>query len=132
MLIAFMVYFATSLLIWLITIPSFGLFDTEVIHNTIDGHSLESHLEYARDEAIHRKLPVTICASENGLSCSGNNQWAAGWIVFTDSDRDPGQLNPDDNLLHASSGGRQEVALNINANFVRYLADGVIELDWPR
>lgn len=128
-LIAVLMYIATSLFIWFFTIPSMGLFDTTTSQNISIGPSLASHLEYARNQAIERKQPVTICASENGLGCSGSNQWVAGWIVFTDSDRNPGHFNPDDKLLYAYAGEKQTPALKINAKYVRYLENGIIELE---
>jgi len=38
-------------------------------------------LQYARSEAIRQGVPVTICASTNGSSCSSANVWQTGWIV---------------------------------------------------
>lgn len=128
-LIAFVIYIATSLFIWFFTIPSIGLFDSAISHSTFSGNTLDLHLEYARDQAIQRKQPITICGSNNGLECSDSHRWTNGWIVFTDSDRNPGQFNSDDQLLYAYNVKNQELALEISANYVRYLANGVIELD---
>lgn len=128
-LIALLMYIATSLFIWFFTLPSLGVFETRISQKSLIGPSLASHLEYARNQAIQRQQPVTICASENGLGCSGGNQWISGWIVFTDSDSYPGQFNSDDKLLYAYAGEHQTPALKINASYVRYLENGGIELE---
>ncbi len=111
---ALLMYLATSLFIWLFTLPVMGLFDPNRFTEIVTGPALESHLEYARNQAIQRQRPVTVCASDNGRDCSGSSQWKAGWIVFTDSDRNPGQFNPDDELLCAYVGESQRPTLEIN------------------
>lgn len=47
-------------------------------------NSLVGELQFARAEAIKQGLPVTVCASTNGTSCSSTNTWQGGWIVFLD------------------------------------------------
>ena len=128
-LIALVVYLATSLFVWFFTLPSIGLFESGGSTNRLAGNSLDQHLQYARKQAIERQQPITICSSSNGLSCSRSHQWQHGWIVFTDSDRDPGQINAEDQLLLAYDAKRQTATLGINAEYVRYLANGVIELN---
>ena len=43
-------------------------------------------MRYARSEALKEGLPVTVCASADGLTCTGGSSsvWTAGWIVFSD------------------------------------------------
>jgi len=48
-------------------------------------------LQFARAEAIKQGIPVVLCASSNGTSCSGANAWQAGWIVYADVDSSGGQ-----------------------------------------
>jgi type IV fimbrial biogenesis protein FimT len=52
---------------------------------------------YARSEAVKRRVPVTLCKSQNGTSCDANS--AAGpfnrWIVFVD-DADPALVQATD------------------------------------
>lgn len=43
-------------------------------------------LHLARSEAVKRSSRVTVCASQDGLSCSG--AWQGGWIVFADDNND--------------------------------------------
>jgi len=46
----------------------------------------------ARNEAVKRGTPVTLCASAapqaTKPACDGRKQWEKGWILFADYDRD--------------------------------------------
>lgn len=43
-------------------------------------------LQYTRAEAIKRGQTVTLCASQNGSSCTtSTSNWQSGWIVFADA-----------------------------------------------
>ncbi len=55
----------------------------------------------ARSEAIKRNSVVVICKSANGQQCHhGNNNWAHGWVVFENRDRDdPAQIDTDEPVL---------------------------------
>ena len=44
------------------------------------------HLAYARSEAVTRSQQIVVCASNDGVSCSGG--WTDGWIIFVDADAD--------------------------------------------
>ncbi len=75
-----------------IAIPSF----TKMIEsNRISAASNDflSALMYARSEAAKRSMSVSVCTSNDGASCNSSlNDYAAGWIIFTDCD-DSGTLN---------------------------------------
>lgn len=47
----------------------------------------------SRGEAIKHNRPVTLCASADGLVCSGSNDWGQGWVI----------LDPDDELLKSQA-----------------------------
>jgi prepilin-type N-terminal cleavage/methylation domain len=49
-------------------------------------NALVGDLQFARSEALKRGQPVTLCPSVDGSACSGQGQWASGWIVFLDLD----------------------------------------------
>ena len=69
-----------------IAIPSFNKM---IESNRISSASNEflSALMYTRSEATKRSISVTICSSVNGSSCSsGLDNYAKGWIIFTDCD----------------------------------------------
>lgn len=44
-------------------------------------------LNLARNEAIKRNTPITLCKSSDGASCSDEAAWRDGWIVFTDHNK---------------------------------------------
>lgn len=46
-------------------------------------NDLLSGIQYARSEAVKRDTSVTVCPSADGTSCSGDSDWASGWIVRT-------------------------------------------------
>lgn len=50
--------------------------------------TLLTDLEYARNEAVARSSEVTVCASANGTTCSGNQTWDTGWIIRIDDEND--------------------------------------------
>ena len=43
-------------------------------------NNLLASIQLARSEAIKRNLPVTVCASSDGATCTGGG-WEQGWIV---------------------------------------------------
>jgi type IV fimbrial biogenesis protein FimT len=66
-------------------------------------------LYLARSEAINGMDVVSVCKSEDGQTC-GNDlpDWAVGWLVFTNKDRDqPPQVDPDEPVLRTYSGWPQ-------------------------
>lgn len=48
---------------------------------------LVAAVSLARSEAAQRGTPVSVCASSDGVACSGNSDWTGGWLVFHDADR---------------------------------------------
>ena len=59
-----------------------GLTEKQLVATTND---LLSSLHIARSEAIKLNKRVTICASDDGTSCSNSSKWEDGWIVFVDA-----------------------------------------------
>lgn len=66
-----------------IAIPSMTTF-TQNDRLTTNINSLIGHLAYARSEAVKRSQQVSVCASNDALTCSGS--WGDGWIVYIDAD----------------------------------------------
>lgn len=63
-------------------------------------------LYLARSEAINRMEVVSVCKSDDGRTC-GNDlpDWATGWLVFANRDRDqPPQVDPDEPVLRTYPG----------------------------
>ena len=78
-----MVVVALVAILTALATPSFvGLIQRNRVSAEIN--SFAGDLQFARSEAIKQGLPVSICASSNGVSCLGANTWHSGWIVFAD------------------------------------------------
>ncbi len=69
-------------LLMYIAIPSFL---TAVRNDRLvsQANDLLGSLMYARSEAVNDNANVTVCASNDGATCSGTN-WASGWIICQD------------------------------------------------
>lgn len=54
--------------------------------NRLNSHTaaLKQAIQYARSEAVSKNQDVSICASSDGATCTGN--WNQGWIVLLASD----------------------------------------------
>ncbi len=50
--------------------------------------NLANALQYARSEAIKRKVDVIVCASADQSSCNGGTDWHQGWVIFADDNGD--------------------------------------------
>lgn len=68
-----------------IAVPAFNNF-VQNDRQVGQANSLVMSFNYARSEAIKQNLTagISVCPSANQLSCSGTNNWQAGWIVTTD------------------------------------------------
>lgn len=84
-LIELMITLAVAAILLSVGVPSFITFmqDSRL---TTQSHALRTSLGFARDEAVKRAVPVSVCRSNNQTTCGGN--WKDGWIIFTDDDRD--------------------------------------------
>ncbi len=49
---------------------------------------LKTGFNYARSEAATQQQGVSICTSNDAATCTGNTDWQAGWLVFSDADQD--------------------------------------------
>lgn len=84
----------------------------------------------ARSEAIKRKGRVSLCKSENGLSCNVTGGWEQGWIVFDDSDGN-GQRDFGEAILERVQSLPPNLRLTGNlpvSKYVSYVASGGTKL----
>ena len=59
-------------------------------------------IHLARKESIMRKRVVSLCPSNDGLTCTPGRDWSAGWIMFDNRDRDdPPEVDPGEAILQA-------------------------------
>ena len=76
---------------------------------SLAAEALLGDLRYARSEALKRARPVLVCQSSNGLSCTRDSEaWAAGWLVFVDS-------NGNAQVDAASDDGPAETQLRVQS-----------------
>jgi type IV fimbrial biogenesis protein FimT len=74
---------AIAAIVMALAMPSFRyVTNSNRIAGEING--LLGDLQFARAEAIKEGRTVTVCVSQDDLSCSGAPSWENGWIVFSD------------------------------------------------
>lgn len=88
------------------------------------GNSIESGLNFARFTAISTGDDITICPSEDGVSCQINN-WHRSWIVFKDRDKD--SIPASDEVLKVSELDGSQAAIGFGQAIV-FRADGTTRL----
>jgi type IV fimbrial biogenesis protein FimT len=78
-LIELLVAIAVLGVVMALAVPSFeGVLDRSKMRSVANDLAASAYL--ARSEAIKRNVPVSLCSSSNGTSCTGN--WNNGWIVL--------------------------------------------------
>lgn len=104
---------------------------TELVRNnrqTGQINHLVSHLNYARSEAIKRRLNVMVCKSQDGSNCTTAGDWGEGWILFVDTDSDR-QHSPMEDLLRVQSSLGHDLSITYGAfpsdNYVVYFPTGM-------
>jgi len=81
-----------------------------------------SHLYQARSEAVKRESFVTLCPSSNGTSCIADyTQWAKGYIVFVDEDKNK-QRDNSEHLISFYQGEENNITMHSSSNFRKAVA----------
>ncbi len=122
-LIELMMTLVIATVLLTVGIPSFSqVIRTNRIASQVN--MLVSSLNAARSEAVTRGVPVSVCASTDQATCSGNNDWSTGWIVYTDNNS--AGATSISQVLHTyeALGGSPVVATDTGATFMRYQNDG--------
>ncbi len=86
-------------------------------------NTLVAHLNLARLHAITRREVTLVCPSRDRISCSGENRWEDGWIVFRDPDRNR-QVDAAADLLRVGNGAGGLIIDSAGRTRVRYQPDG--------
>ena len=126
-LIELMVAMAVMAVFVTVAVPAF---QTLTMNNRLitQNNSLISSLNLARSEAAKRVVTVTVCASANQTSCSGDNRWEKGWILFSDVDAQGDIDVGTDEILQVGNGLQGENSLRTevfpNAAQIQYNARG--------
>jgi prepilin-type N-terminal cleavage/methylation domain-containing protein len=69
-------------------------------------------LRLARIEAVTRRIPVSVCASTDGIGCTGT-PWDQGWLVFSDENV-PGIIDGSDAALRSVGAYEGGATLDVN------------------
>lgn len=104
-LLELLVTLAVAVIVTAAAVPYFGdLLANQRRTSALNG--LVHAVHVARSEAAKRGRDAVICASADGLSCSGNdNDWQRGWIIFVNSDRDrPPHVDAGEPVLIRNTG----------------------------
>jgi type IV fimbrial biogenesis protein FimT len=107
-------------------IPSFREFtrNNRVIAAQND---LVTAMSLARSEAVKQSRAVTVCASADNATCSGDTNWATGWIVTV----------PGVGLVQAWPAPGGDITATATVSALNYqaigtvAASGVFTLAWP-
>ena len=80
-LIELMITLAVLAIILGIAVPSFSSMLRDTRASSLGGE-LQGALQFARSEAVKRRLDVVICRrNAGGSSCDAGTDWSAGWLV---------------------------------------------------
>lgn len=85
---------------------------------------LVTAMNLARSEALRRSSPAVLCASADEATCSGDTDWATGWVVFTDPNGN-GAVDADE-LLQVWSALSGQVAAAADVDRVTYNTMGMV------
>ena len=126
-LIELMIALAVLLIVVTVGIPSASTLvaNNQMIATTND---LVTHLQYARSEAIKRKMRVSACSSSDGLVCANSIEWGVGWIVFTDDSGASGSLDESDQLLRSYHPTGMAVSIASDRAYVSYQSSGAVSM----
>jgi type IV fimbrial biogenesis protein FimT len=96
--------------------------------NRISGeiNGLLGDFQFARAEAIREGQTVSVCATNDGTTCSGTATWSKGWLVFSDTST-LGSIDGTDQILRvqkALSGGDTLVADAANYGAITFNREG--------
>lgn len=67
---------------------------------TSETNSLLGDIQYARNDAVSRRIRTILCASVNGTTCTTGNRFDGGWIVYHETNPGPtASLDANDEIL---------------------------------
>jgi type IV fimbrial biogenesis protein FimT len=109
-----------------IAIPSYKYLTTSY-RMSAELNNLVGDMQFARAEALKEGTPVTVCISSDGANCTGGTNWAPGWIVFSDANRNQ-SVDAGERVLKfqgAFSGTNPDaLAAGNGINYVTYNREG--------
>ena len=118
-----LVTLAVAAILLLTAVPSFQQF-TQRQKMKVAVNSLHNGLLLARNEAVHRNVPVVACPGDDTDGCTGDRDWSNGWIVFPDLNDDRQRQAGETLLLHGQGSGNPFVNSSPGRTSIRFLGDG--------
>jgi len=85
-----------------------------------DINDLLADLHYSRTEALKRHTTITLCRSNDGLTCSRNTDWENGWMIFSDRNRNR-VVDENDEILRISDGLDHVGSLTLGSGYYYYI-----------
>ena len=126
-LLELMVTLAVAAILVTVAIPGFS----NLIRNnqaTAQANELLTALKIARNEALKRRVRVSVCSRKNPRtvpeSCAGNTDWATGWLVFEDPNNN-GVFDAGEELIRVGDITAGGSTLTATANDISYLTNGL-------
>lgn len=125
-----------TLLELIITIAVLGIFLSLAVpsflgaiqNNRMSGYANDfiTAMQLARSEATQLRRPVSVCASSDGASCTGD--WEDGWIVFVDDEPAGTTTTTVDEILRVWPGLEGNASNDgDDPDFIRYLPTGAVD-----
>ena len=116
---------AVSAILLGLTLPGFQ--DTLRRQRTATAmHQVTAHLAQARNTAITRRAPVTVCPSLGDGRCRAEPDWSSGWLLYLDPTRSDQPQDPNNVLRDVRQPVHESVQVLASAGRlrVRYQPDG--------
>jgi type IV fimbrial biogenesis protein FimT len=109
-----MIALVVAIIMLAVGIPAFSrMIDSNQL--SASANYLVVSMHFARSSAVTRGVPVALCPSSDGASCTGNTDWSVGWIVFVDNGATKGSRDTGEALLRVYNESSQRVAINGSA-----------------
>jgi len=91
---------------------------------SIANNDLVGSINLARNSAVTRSKKVSICSSNNGISCTGT-AWESGWIIFVD-DAQPGVVDQNDRILKVSNHASIDISISSVNTYIQFKPQGTV------
>ncbi|MHB8536194.1 MAG: GspH/FimT family pseudopilin [Sulfuricaulis sp.] len=94
-------------------------------------NQMMGHLSLARSESIKRQATVVLCKSSDGATCTDDDGWQNGWIIFADNNNND-VADADETLIRVQQPLHTKLKLRYGETgryrYLRYKPDGQA---WP-
>ncbi len=123
--IELMIVLAIAIIMVVVGVPAFS----RIMDNTelsASANYLVVSMHFARSTAVTRGVPVALCPSSDGASCTGGTDWSVGWVVFVDNGGNKGQVDAGEELLRVYNESAQRVTIS-GASAIRFTPIGQLD-----